>query len=42
MDTEIGRFLWALDEMGLRDKTLVVFKSYNGGYNVDNRPLRGL
>lgn len=42
MDTEIGRFLKALDEAGLRDKTLVIFKSDNGGYNGDNRPLRGL
>jgi arylsulfatase A len=41
MDTEIGRFLKALDEAGLRDNTLVIFKSDNGGYNGDNRPLRG-
>lgn len=41
MDTEIGRFLTALDEAGLRDNTLVIFKSDNGGYNGDNRPLRG-
>ena len=41
MDTEIGRFLKALDELGLRDNTLVIFKSDNGGYNGDNRPLRG-
>lgn len=41
MDTEIGRFLKALDEAGLRDSTLVIFKSDNGGYNGDNRPLRG-
>ncbi len=41
MDTEIGRFLTALDQMGLRDNTLVIFKSDNGGYNGDNRPLRG-
>ena len=25
----------------LRDNTLVIFKSDNGGYNGDNRPLRG-
>ena len=41
MDTEIGRFLRALDDAGLRDNTLVIFKSDNGGYNGDNRPLRG-
>ncbi|WP_372808071.1 sulfatase [Pontiella sp.] len=41
MDTEIGRFLKALDELGLRENTLVVFKSDNGGYDGDNRPLRG-
>ena len=42
MDTAIGRFLKALDEAGLRDNTLVIFKSDNGGYNGDNSPLRGL
>jgi len=41
MDTEIGRFLKELDDLGLRDNTLVIFKSDNGGYNGDNRPLRG-
>lgn len=42
MDTAIGRFLKALDEAGLRDNTLVIFKSDNGGYSGDNRPLRGV
>ena len=42
MDTGIGRFLKALEEAGLRDNTLVIFKSDNGGYNGDNRPLRGV
>jgi arylsulfatase A-like enzyme len=42
MDTAIGRFLKALDEAGLRDNTLVIFKSDNGGYSGDNSPLRGL
>lgn len=41
MDIEIGRFLKTLDDAGLRDNTLVIFKSDNGGYNGDNRPLRG-
>lgn len=41
MDTAIGRFLATLDELGLREETLVIFKSDNGGYNGDNRPLRG-
>ena len=31
----------ALDDARLRENTLVIFKSDNGGYNGDNRPLRG-
>ena len=41
MDRGIGRFLKALDEEGLAEKTLVIFTSDNGSYNGSNRPLRG-
>lgn len=41
MDRSIGRFLKHLDAIELRENTLVIFKSDNGGYNGDNRPLRG-
>ena len=41
MDRSIGRFLDHLDETGLAENTLVIFKSDNGGYNGDNQPLRG-
>lgn len=41
MDRSIGRFLEALDQMGLREKTLVIFKSDNGSFGVDVAPLRG-
>ena len=42
MDKGIGRFLKALDEANLRENTLILFNSDNGGYNGDNRPLRGM
>ena len=41
MDAALGRFFDALDEAGLSDNTIVIFTSDNGGYNGDNRPLRG-
>lgn len=41
MDKAIGRFLDTLRDLDLVDNTLVIFKSDNGGYNGDNRPLRG-
>ncbi len=42
MDLAIGRVLKAVDDLKLRDDTLVVFTSDNGGYGgvADNRPLR--
>jgi len=43
LDDYIGRLLSALDETGLRDNTLVVFTSDNGGHPefTSNKPLRG-
>ncbi|MCA9179597.1 MAG: sulfatase [Planctomycetales bacterium] len=42
MDASIGSVLKALDELGQRNETLVVFTSDNGGFSgvADNRPLR--
>jgi arylsulfatase A-like enzyme len=36
MDDGVGRVLAKLDEMGVADNTLVVFKSDNGGYGLSN------
>ena len=42
MDEGIGRVLQQLDDAGLRDKTLVVFTSDNGGHTYSrNDPFRG-
>jgi len=43
MDWGIGKILDKLDELGLTDKTIVVFYSDNGNYKVleDQYPLRG-
>jgi len=47
MDLAVGRVLTRLDELGLRDNTLVIFTSDNGGLSTSegwptsNLPLRG-
>ncbi len=47
MDLAVGKVLTKLDELGLRDKTIVVFTSDNGGLSTSegwptsNFPLRG-
>jgi uncharacterized sulfatase len=43
LDHHVGRLLAALDDAGLRNNTLVVFTSDNGGHPeyAGNRPLRG-
>lgn len=44
MDTAVGKVVAALQEAGLRENTLIVFSSDNGGYQpgelADNTPLR--
>jgi arylsulfatase A len=43
LDENVGRILRWLDEKGLREKTIIVFTSDNGGFHMatHNRPLRG-
>lgn len=43
LDASVGRLLRKLDDLGLAEKTLVVFTSDNGGYGskTSNLPLRG-
>lgn len=43
LDHLVGQLLQALDELGLRDNTLIVFASDNGGHPLysGNGPLRG-
>lgn len=42
MDTNVGRLMARLDELGVADNTLILFTSDNGGHSVtSNRPLRG-
>lgn len=42
MDTNVGRLLAKLRELGLADNTIILFTSDNGGHFItSNRPLRG-
>ncbi|MEX2381719.1 MAG: sulfatase [Opitutales bacterium] len=43
MDTSVGRLLGTLDDLGIRDNTMILFTSDNGGiYEVSRQsPLRG-
>lgn len=42
MDRSIGRVIEGIDALGLKDDTLIIFTSDNGGFSgvADNRPLR--
>lgn len=40
LDHSVGRILAALDRLGLRDNTLVVFTSDNGGSTAENNDLK--
>ena len=42
MDTNIGRLMAKLDELGIAESTFILFTSDNGGHSItSNRPLRG-
>ncbi len=42
MDTNVGRLMAKLDELGIADNTLILFTSDNGGWVfTSHRPLRG-
>jgi N-acetylgalactosamine-6-sulfatase len=42
MDAKIGALLAKLDQLGIRDHTLILFTSDNGGaYEADNGPFKG-
>jgi arylsulfatase A len=41
VDAGMGRLMTALDELGLTERTIVVFTSDNGGDVSDNAPLKG-
>ena len=40
LDDAVGRIIMALEEKGVRDKTLLVFTSDNGGSTVENNDLK--
>ena len=47
LDRDVGRIVARIDELGLREKTLIVFTSDNGGHKINGKrfqssgPLRG-